>query len=280
MMKTRNSADPDVALVQAACRYMDENLETPLTLAALGRHVRMSPQHFQRVFKRITGITPRQYADARRLERLKTRLKTSRTVTLALYEAGYSSSSRLYERAADQLGMTPATYQRGGAHTAIGYTIVPCSLGLLLLAATERGICAVSLADTEPPLEKFLAEEFPEAAITREDDRLHGWVAGVVQLLEGQRPHLKLPLDVQATAFQWRVWQELCKIPYGDTKTYRAIAQAIGKPEAVRAVARACATNPVAVVIPCHRVVRADGNLAGYRWGLQRKKALLERETK
>jgi AraC family transcriptional regulator of adaptative response/methylated-DNA-[protein]-cysteine methyltransferase len=272
--------DPNVALVEEACRFIEENLETPMTLAVLGKQVAMSPQHFQRIFKRVTGITPRQYADACRLGRLKSRLKTRRTVTMALHEAGYSSTSRLYERAADQLGMTPATYQRGGPHTAIGYTIVPCCLGRLLMAGTERGICAVSLADSDAKLEQFINEEFPQAEIGRDDPGLQQWVQAIVQHLEGEQPHLELPVDVQATAFQWRVWQELCKIPYGTTMTYREIAEAIGQPDAARAVARACATNPVAVVIPCHRVIREDGELAGYRWGVQRKKAILEREKK
>jgi AraC family transcriptional regulator of adaptative response/methylated-DNA-[protein]-cysteine methyltransferase len=275
-----NSADPHVNLIQQACRFIEENLETPLTLAVLGKEAAMSPQHFQRVFKRVTGITPRQYADACRLGRLKSRLKTRRTVTMALFEAGYSSTSRLYERATDQLGMTPATYQRGAPQTAIRYTIVSCPLGKLLMAGTTVGVCAVSLADSDKKLTTFLKEEFPEAEITQDDPGLQEWVGKIVQHLEGRRPHLELPLDVQATAFQWRVWQELCKIPYGSTKSYREIAAAIGQPEAARAVARACATNPVAVVIPCHRVIREDGGLSGYRWGIERKKAILEQEKK
>jgi AraC family transcriptional regulator of adaptative response/methylated-DNA-[protein]-cysteine methyltransferase len=267
-----------VERVRRVCRHIEANLEEPLTLSALGAAAGLSPAHLQRVFKKVTGITPRQYADACRLGKLKTRLKQQRTVTMAMYEAGYGSSSRLYERAGRQLGMTPATYQRGGKHVAVCYTIVDCPLGRLLMAGTERGICALSLADQDAILEEFLTGEFPAAEIRRDDVALASWVAEVVRHLEGAAPHLDLPLDVQATAFQWRVWQELCKIPYGGTRTYREIAAAIGRPSAVRAVARACATNPVSIVVPCHRVVREDGDLAGYRWGIERKRALLEQE--
>jgi AraC family transcriptional regulator of adaptative response/methylated-DNA-[protein]-cysteine methyltransferase len=270
--------DPHVELVQGACRYMEANLETSLTLAALSAHVGLSPPHLQRVFKRVTGITPRQYADACRLGRFKARLKERTTVTMALYEAGYGSSSRLYERAAAQLGMTPATYQRGGRDMRIGYTVVPCPLGRLLLAGTERGISAVYLGDDDTKLESALRREYPAAEVVREDGRLGPWVEEVVTHLRGEQPHLDLPLDVQATAFQWRVWQELRAIPYGSTRTYAEVARALGRPTAARAVARACATNPVSVVIPCHRVVREDGGLGGYRWGLERKQDLLDRE--
>jgi AraC family transcriptional regulator of adaptative response/methylated-DNA-[protein]-cysteine methyltransferase len=274
------SPDPHVELVRRACRYMQANLESPLTLAALGREVGLSPPHLQRTFKRVTGITPRQYADACRLDRLKTRLKERRTVTMALVEAGYGSTSRLYERASSQLGMTPGTYQRGGRNMHIRYTVAACPLGRLLLAGTDRGICAVYLGDADEELAAALVHEYPAAEIARADTGLEAWVKEVLNHLNGQQPHLDLPLDVQATAFQWRVWQELRAIPYGNTRTYSEIAEALGQPTAVRAVARACATNPVSVVIPCHRVVREDGNLAGYRWGLERKKELLAQERR
>jgi AraC family transcriptional regulator of adaptative response/methylated-DNA-[protein]-cysteine methyltransferase len=283
MTRPPTVSDPDhphVALVRRACRHIEANLETPLTLAALGAHVDLSPPHFQRVFKRVTGVTPRQYADACRLGRLKDRLRARPTVAAALYEAGYGSSSRVYERAADQLGMTPGTYQKGGPRTAIRYTLVDCALGRLLLAATERGICAVSLGNADAELEAFLRAEFPAASVARDDAELRDWVGQIVRHLAGAQPHLDLPVDVRATAFQWRVWQELCKIPYGATRSYREIAAALGQPTATRAVARACATNPIAIVVPCHRVVRGDGALAGYRWGVGRKKALLEREAR
>jgi AraC family transcriptional regulator of adaptative response/methylated-DNA-[protein]-cysteine methyltransferase len=270
--------DEHLQLVRSACRFVEANLESPLTLAALGHHLGMSAPHLQRIFKRVTGITPRQYIDACRLGRLKTRLKTRRTVTMALFEAGYGSTSRLYERAAAQLGMTPATYQRGGRDMQICYTIVACPLGRLLLAGTEQGICAVYLGDRERDLEAALRLEYPAAEISCGDANLRPWVNEVLNHLSGRQPHLDLPLDVQATAFQWRVWQELQTIPYGSTRTYSEIARALGQPTAARAVARACATNPVSVVIPCHRVVREDGDLGGYRWGLGRKKELLARE--
>ncbi len=268
-----------VAIVHEACRHIEAHLEEPLTLAVLGARAELSPQHFQRLFKRVTGVTPRQYADACRLGTLKRRLRQRRTVTAAMYEAGYSSSSRLYERASAQLGMTPATYRNGGRQTAVRYTIVPCALGRLLLAATERGICAVSLGNRDADMEAFLADEFPAAERTRDDTALADWVSEVVRHLAGEQPHLDLPLDVRATAFQWRVWQELRRIPYGQTRTYTEVAAAIGQPSAVRAVARACATNPASVVIPCHRVVREDGDLAGYRWGLERKRKLIAGEA-
>jgi AraC family transcriptional regulator of adaptative response/methylated-DNA-[protein]-cysteine methyltransferase len=273
-----DSADPHIGTVRAACRYIEDHLEEPLTLPVLGEHVGLSPAHLQRVFKRVTGISPRQYADACRLGRLKARLKTRRTVTMAMLEAGYGSSSRLYERAAQQLGMTPATYRRGGRGMQIRYTLVDSPLGRLLLAGTERGVCAVCIGDADRPLEAALRSEYPEADVERDDAALHPLTGELLEHLSGQRPHLELPLDVQATAFQWRVWQELQAIPYGETRTYREVARAVGRPAAVRAVARACATNPVAVIVPCHRVVRTDGGLGGYRWGLARKEKLLEQE--
>ena len=267
-----------VEAVRGVCRYIESNLEEPLTLAVLGRQAGVSAPHLQRVFKRLTGITPRQYADACRLGRLKARLRETETVTMALYEVGYGSSRGLYERASAQLGMTPATYRRGGRGMSLRYTVADCPLGRLLLAATERGVSAVYLGDADAALEQALHEEYPEATVGRDDDTLRAWLNELLGHLRGQQPHLELPLDVRATAFQWRVWQELQKIPYGSTRTYSEVAEALGQPTAVRAVARACATNPVSLVIPCHRVVREDGSLAGYRWGLKRKQALLDQE--
>jgi AraC family transcriptional regulator, regulatory protein of adaptative response / methylated-DNA-[protein]-cysteine methyltransferase len=267
-----------VERVRSICRYIETHLESSLRLQTLSEHMGISSFHLQRLFKQVTGITPRQYADACRLGVLKSRLRERRTVTMAMLEAGYGSSSRLYERAASQLGMTPATYQRGGPATNIRYTVASCALGRLLLAGTERGICAVYLGDRDEQLEDELALEFPAAAVQRDDEGLNAWVSAVVNHLSGQQPHLELPLDVRATAFQQRVWQELRAIPYGSTRTYSDIARALGQPKAVRAVARACATNPVSLIIPCHRVVREDGGLGGYRWGLERKQALLDRE--
>ena len=272
--------ETQVEAVRRTCRYIEANLETPLTLAALGEHAGVSPSHLQRLFKRVTGITPREYADACRLGRLKSRLKQRRTVMMALLEAGYGSTSRLYERASGQLGMTPAMYQRGGAAVKVRYTVVSCPLGRLLLAATERGVCSVCLGDRDGPLEAALRAEYPAAEVRRDDAGLNPWADDLIGHLDGRLPHLNLPIDVRATAFQRRVWQELLAIPYGATRSYSEIARALGQPTAARAVARACATNPVAVLIPCHRVVREGGGLGGYRWGLGRKKALLERERK
>lgn len=277
-----DAREPLMEGVQRACRYIEDNLdgEAPLTLTALSEHVHISPHHLQRTFKRIMGITPRQYAEACRLERLKARLKEGDNVTTALYDAGYGSSSRLYERAPGQLGMTPAAYRKGGTEARISYTIVDCYLGRLLVAATDKGICSITLGMADGSLEANLRVEYPAANINRDEAGLGEWVSAILSYLEGQQPHLDLPLDVKATAFQWRVWQELRAIPYGSTRSYGQVAQALGNPKATRAVARACATNPVALAIPCHRVVREDGSLGGYRWGVERKEALLAQEQR
>jgi AraC family transcriptional regulator, regulatory protein of adaptative response / methylated-DNA-[protein]-cysteine methyltransferase len=271
--------EPNLELVQAICRVLDEQADRPPTLADLGRLFALSPFHLQRTFKRIVGVTPKQYAAAQRAERLKRHLKEKTTVTEALYEAGYSSSSHAYGEAAGQLGMPPATYRRGGQATAITFLITPCPLGYLLVAATPNGLCAVRLGDSEEELAATLAGEFPAASVRRDDGHLGPWVASLQAYLAGAQPHLDLPLDVRATAFQRRVWQALQAIPYGGTQSYSDVAQAIGQPTAARAVARACATNPVAMVVPCHRVVREDGSLSGYRWGIERKEALLALEA-
>src|SRR5215831_20135007 len=229
---------PQVDVVRGICRYIESNLEEPLTLAILGRRAGVSAPHLQRVFKKLTGITPRQYADACRLGRLKARLRQRETVTRALYEVGYGSSSRLYERAPSQLGMTPTAYRRGAPGMHIDYTIVNCSLGRLLVAATAKGICAVSLGDDDTVLESALFSEYPAAEINHDEDgvNLSQWVNALVSHLNGQQPHIDLPLDVQATAFQWRVWQELQAIPAGSTRTYGEVAEALGQPTAARAV--------------------------------------------
>jgi AraC family transcriptional regulator of adaptative response/methylated-DNA-[protein]-cysteine methyltransferase len=271
--------EPQAELIETLCRYIEAHLEQPLTLAELGAQVGFSPHHLQRTFKRIVGITPRQYADARRLNGLKAQLKEGQPVTEALYEAGYSSSSRLYERSTDQLGMTPATYRRGAKGMQISYTVVECALGSLLVAATERGVCAVSLGDTPTALEQALAHEYPGAQLTRDGAGIGQWVAALIAHLEGRQPYLDLPLDIRATAFQRQVWQQLQAIPYGSICSYGEVARAIGRPGAARAVAQACASNPVALVIPCHRVVGEGGKISGYRWGAQRKRAILEREA-
>lgn len=269
-----------VELVQQACQYIEAHLEEPLTLAALSEQVHLSPFHLQRVFKRVMGISPRQYVEASRLGQFKAQLraKEDATVAEAMYEAGYSSSSRLYERANEQLGMTPTAYRRGGRGMYISFTIVNCPLGRLLVAGTDRGICAVSLGDEDAALEAGLRGEYPAADIQRDGEELCEWVQDILGYLEGTHPHLDLPLDIKATAFQWRIWQELRSIPYGSTRTYSDIAAAVGQPNAARAVAQACATNPTALLIPCHRVVRKNGDPGGYRWGNGRKQQLLEQE--
>lgn len=268
-------------LAENICRAIDAGLDQTgesTTLAALGRRAGVNPHQLQRSFKRVMGITPRQYADAQRLERLKSRLRRGQDVTGALYDAGYGSSRALYERAPSRMGMTPATYRKGGLGMRVGYTIVDSPLGRLLVGVTERGVCAVCLGDSDAKLEAALAAEYPQAEIRRDEAMLGQWVAAFLNHLEGRTPHLDLPVDVRATAFQWRVWEKLRTIPYGSTRSYSEVARAIGRPKAVRAVAHACATNPVAVVIPCHRVVGKDGGLHGYRWGLERKQKLLALE--
>lgn len=272
------ATDPDtVALIAGVCEFIRRDPEAPHTLASLGRQAGLSPAHLQRVFKRVVGVSPRQFADACRLDRLKTGLKEGETVTTAMTAAGYGSSSRLYERAGGQLGMTPGEYRAGGARAAIRYTTAECALGRVLLAATDRGVCAVALAATDAELEHILRAEFPAAEPARADAELAAWLGELVRGLAGG-PHPDLPLDVKATAFQRRVWEELRRIPRGETRTYRELAEAIGAPTAARAVARACATNPAAIVIPCHRVVGSDGDLRGYRWGVGRKRKLLDAE--
>lgn len=252
----------------------------PPTLTEIAGKVGGSPHHLQKTFKRLMGVSPAKYADWRRLGRLKARLKDGADVTGALYEAGYGASSRLYERSDAQLGMTPATYARGGAGAEIAWTTAETSMGWLLVAATRKGVAFVALGDRAATLESEVAREFPKAKLRRDDEVLADWVAAVALLLEGRTPHVALPLDVRATAFQRRVWDELTRIPAGATRSYTEIARdGLGNPNARRAVARACATNPVALLIPCHRVLRDDGSLGGYRWGMQRKAAILQHEA-
>ncbi|HWS54162.1 MAG TPA: bifunctional DNA-binding transcriptional regulator/O6-methylguanine-DNA methyltransferase Ada [Pyrinomonadaceae bacterium] len=272
------AADPRAELVERACRAIEAHAEGPVSLAALGAQLGVSPYHLQRTFKSATGVTPRQYQAARRVGRFKRRIETGGAVAEAIYEAGFGSSSRLYEQAGAELGMTPAVYARGGSGVRINYAVVGCALGRLLVAATARGLCAVRLGDNDEELESALAAEFSAAEIQRDAAALGEWVGAILRHLEGEQTSLDLPLDVRATAFQRRVWEELRRIPYGSTRSYGDVARALGHPTAVRAVARACASNPVALVTPCHRVVREDGSLGGYRWGLERKRALLEGE--
>jgi AraC family transcriptional regulator of adaptative response/methylated-DNA-[protein]-cysteine methyltransferase len=267
-------------MVKAVCRYLEQHLDEPVTLARLGKAFQHSPFHLQRTFKAVLGISPRAYADSCRMNQLKRNLQAGHSVTRAMYDAGYSSNSRLYERTSSQLGMTPDKYRRGAIAAPIRYTCADSPLGRMLIAATDKGICTIQFADSDEELEHGLKREFPFALRKRDDLAMGSWKRDLLRQMRGQKLNAALPLDIQATAFQRRVWNYLQSISFGSTRSYGEVATAIGQPTATRAVARACATNPVAVAIPCHRVVRENGDLAGYRWGIERKKALLDLERK
>jgi AraC family transcriptional regulator, regulatory protein of adaptative response / methylated-DNA-[protein]-cysteine methyltransferase len=271
-------ANRQMEMIKAVCRYIEQHLDEPVTLARLGREFHHSPFHLQRTFKAALGVSPRAYADSCRMNQLKRNLQAGHNVTRAMYDAGYSSSSRLYERTASHLGMTPDKYRRGAIAASIRYTCTDSPLGRMLIAATERGLCAVQFADSDGELEQGLKHEFPFAHRRRDDHAIESWKQDLLRQMQGQKLNSALPLDIQATAFQRRVWSYLQSIPFGATRSYGQVAKAIGQPKATRAVARACATNPVAVAIPCHRVVREDGDPGGYRWGIERKETLLELE--
>jgi AraC family transcriptional regulator of adaptative response/methylated-DNA-[protein]-cysteine methyltransferase len=273
-----NEISGSVALVQRAAQLLSESTEESVRLATVARTLGTTQATLRRAFLHVTGLAPRELAQALRIKRFKAMLRSGSSITDALYETGYGSSSRVYERSNAQLGMTPATYQRGGKGMKIGYTVAKSPLGKVLVAATERGVSAVYLGDAESTLIAELREEYPRAEIAPAADSFQRWVREIVQRIEGKQPRLELPLDLQATAFQRRVWQELQRIPRGRTRTYSQVARSLGQPKAVRAVARACATNPVSIVVPCHRVIREDGTLAGYRWGVSRKEQLLAQE--
>jgi AraC family transcriptional regulator, regulatory protein of adaptative response / methylated-DNA-[protein]-cysteine methyltransferase len=264
--------------VKAICRYIEQHLDEPVTLARLGEEFHLSPFHLQRRFKAVLGITPRAYADSCRMKQLKSNLRAGHSVTRAMYDAGYSSSSRLYERTASQLGMTPDKYRRGAIAAPIRYTFTDSPFGRMMVAATEKGICAIQFGDSDDELEQGLRHEFPFAIRRRDDKAMQNWKNDLLRQMRGERPNAALPLDIQATAFQRKVWAYLQSIPFGATRSYLAVAKGIRQPTATRAVARACATNPVAVAIPCHRVIQSSGGMGGYRWGIDRKKALLEME--
>jgi len=279
------------AMVQRLCRGIEKSVAAGEgaecmndsgrpTLEALGRRSGLGPHRLHRLFRRVLGITPRQYADAVRLRRFKQSLRKGGNVTSALYDAGYGSSSRLYERAAAQLGMTPGSYLRGAPGLLIRYAVVDSPLGRLLVGATDRGVCAVMLGKPDGKLVRELAHDFPRAELRKDPQELGAWARAVVEHMRPRPTATEVPLDIRGTAFQRRVWEELRRIPAGQTRTYSEIARRIGRPEAVRAVARACATNSISVVVPCHRVVGKSGSLTGYRWGLERKRALLEAEKR
>lgn len=266
-------------LVENVCRYIDAHPSEPATLDSLSRALGMSPFHLQRTFKALTGITPRAYADSRRLLALKAGLREGHSVTRSMYDAGYGSSSRLYERAASQLGMTPSRYRKQGSGVQIRFAIGATPIGQALIAATPQGVCSIQFGDSAAALENALRAEFPKAEVSRAERELSAHFQTIRDQIRGQGT-ARLPLDIQATAFQRLVWEQLQAIPRGATESYSEVARAIGHPRAARAVARACATNPVAVAIPCHRVVREDGATGGYRWGVKRKQKLLKMERR
>jgi len=280
-----NRAKTPSRAIDRAREYIDTHVtslnDERITLEQLGEIAGLSPYHLQRKFKATVGLTPAQYIRARKSEKLKDELKRGETVSRASFGAGYSSSSRLYEDADARLGMTPATYKRGGAGARIDYVVTKTSLGALLVGATERGVCAVTLGDDASGLEAALEREYPAATrvrVSSPSNKLAAWIENIVATVDGEPFQSEIPIDVQGSAFQWKVWRELQKIPFGETRSYSEVANAIGSPKSVRAVANACANNRVAVVIPCHRVVRQSGSLGGYRWGIERKQQLLEQE--
>jgi AraC family transcriptional regulator of adaptative response/methylated-DNA-[protein]-cysteine methyltransferase len=268
----------NVELVAAACRAIDE-AEEPPSLSTLAEAAGLSRYHFHRIFKGITGLTPKGYASASRVDRLRHGLMRGATVTEAIYEAGFGSSSRFYEGSDKILGMMAKDYRDGGRDSNIRFAVGECSLGSVLVAATERGVCAISFGDDPDALVRDLEDRFPKARLVGGDSNFDRIVAAVIASAESPRTGLDLPLDVRGTAFQHRVWQALRGVPAGETVTYAELAARLGSPEATRAVARACATNPIALAIPCHRVVRKDGIDSGYRWGIERKRTLLKREA-
>jgi AraC family transcriptional regulator of adaptative response/methylated-DNA-[protein]-cysteine methyltransferase len=273
------AGNPRQELVKSICRYIEQHLDETITLERLGREFRQSPFHLQRTFKAVLGITPKEYANSCRMRDFRENLKAGHSVTRAMYDAGYSSTSRLYSRTSSELGMEPAKYRRGAIAAPIVYAFADSPLGRMLIAATEKGVCSIQFADTDEELEQGLRREFPFAVRRRDDAGLTNLAQQVVERISEPDASAALPLDIQATAFQRRVWSYLQSIGFGETRSYAEVAKAIRRPSAVRAVARACATNPVAVAIPCHRVLRANGKLGGYRWGMKRKETLLRMEA-
>jgi AraC family transcriptional regulator, regulatory protein of adaptative response / methylated-DNA-[protein]-cysteine methyltransferase len=270
---------PRAKMIDQVCKYIETNLQAKLTLPILSRQVGLSPYHFQRTFKRVLGISPRQYVEARRLTKMKNHLRNGETVNSSLYNAGFSSRSRVYENVPSGFGVNPGEFRRGGEGLRIRYSIIDSTLGRLLVAATERGVCGVCIGDSDELVERTLAEDYPAAILHRDDEGMREWTGAFEKYFDGDHLALNLPLDVKATAFQSRVWKIIQSIPFGETTTYNQVAMQIGQPRASRAVARACATNPVALVIPCHRVIGKDGSLRGYRWGKKKKQSLLKLEA-
>ena len=277
--RPQETGDAQAAAMARICRVIAEAEEMP-RLADLAREAAMSPYHFHRMFKKHTGLTPRGYAMAERARRVRAALAAEGSVTAAVYEAGYNSNGRFYADVGGVLGMTPRAFRAGGAEAVIRFAVGECTLGSILVARSERGVCAILLGDDMEALVRSLQDQFPRAELLGGDAGFEELVAKVVGLVEAPGVGLELPLDIRGTAFQQRVWEALRKIPAGTTLSYSEVARAMGEPAAVRAVARACAANVLAVAIPCHRVVRHDGALSGYRWGVERKRALLEREAR
>jgi len=269
----------NVAAVAKACRIIETSEAVP-NLATLANAVAMSPFHFHRLFKKVVGLTPKAYASAHRAERMRQALPRRNSVTEAIYDAGYNSNSRFYEKSSEMLGMRPKNFRNGGSGATIRFAVGECSLGSILVAASDKGVCAILIGDDPKELTQDLQRRFPKANVIGGDGDFERLVAQTIGFVEQPRTACNLPLDIRGTAFQQRVWQALRKIPAGTTTTYAEIAARIGEPKSVRAVAGAIAANPIAVAIPCHRVIRTDGSLSGYRWGVARKRTLLKRESK
>jgi AraC family transcriptional regulator of adaptative response/methylated-DNA-[protein]-cysteine methyltransferase len=266
------------AAIANVCRLI-EGADSLPSLARMAEFAGMSRYHFHRVFKAVTGVTPRSYVETCRAERARRELARGGTIAEAIYGSGFNSSGRFYAAAAEFLGMPPAAFRAGGQGETIRFAVGQCSLGAILVAATEKGVCCILLGDEAEPLVHDLQDRFPKAVLVGGDGEFEIWVAQVVGAVENGSHELNLPLDIRGTAFQQRVWQALREVPYGQTTTYSELAACIGAPKSTRAVSRACAANPIAVAIPCHRVIRTDGTLAGYRWGIERKETLLRREA-
>jgi AraC family transcriptional regulator of adaptative response/methylated-DNA-[protein]-cysteine methyltransferase len=271
-------AQPGIDAVRRVSAYLAVHADQTVTLDHLARIASMSPHHLQRRFKAIVGLSPREFQSAVRAGKLRTSLRDGRDVTTAIYEAGYGSPSRVYEAAPTGKGMSLSNYRRGGAGMQIKYSTLTSGAGVVLVAATENGVCAVKIGSSEAALAGDLRREYPAAEIEADRKPRSEWVKAIAQHLRGDTPSLDLPIDVRATAFQWKVWRALQQIPYGETRAYAEVAKSIGRPKAARAVARACAANPVALVVPCHRVIPSAGGVGGYRWGAARKARLLENE--
>ena len=279
MLSTMKHAAPN-AFIAKICKLLEENPEHPPTLTELGARVGLSPYYLQRVFKQATGQSPKQYLKSKQLQALKAQLQNGTDVTTALYEAGYSSPSRLYEQANAHLGMTPALYKKGGPGLTLEYASISCELGVILVAQTSKGVCAVRIGDTEELLLRDIQREFFAARLVHSPENIAARLQQVLALSRGEVLEASIPLDIVATSFQQKVWEALRQIPVGETRSYRQIAAQLGQPGAARAVGSACGKNPVALVVPCHRAVREDQSLGGYRWGLARKKKLLTDEKK